>query len=616
MSGKYEFDKTRDAIGMDNISADERATMLEKFKNSGGEILKEKTFGKEKTSSFRKSRAIASDDRFRDIPSRSQKTSHRGVASGKSRKKSKKSQDKWYQKPKKGFLDLLFFRIKASLSGTTSFTGNKIKENFAKFIVEELQSALLLLHGNLSYFFTGHHFIDDNQQGIQKIIEKLDEENPIFLEILDHLHSLYNFSYFNKIDEALQSSSDGDISITKVIEPIKDFYLKLYYLSPWISTTPTIVNRLYQAYTQEFPEEKDAFKEKVKEMIKIINHVLKIAMKNYFLIICCDAKAIFEPTSKAFQNYIGFDPEASLGNRVIGEACKAMVFINQPNEPEENSDGSDTSKEEEEDDNDPITETKEYQYGKLLMSKLGPKKMREKHDSKHYHSSLEDLDKGFLSAMYFKEFDFEYSPVLITKQVHYNIDTSYGVKKDYSRILPELITSSRNIDQTFEEYSSMVKELKDLKSDPQGSYIEQSKRETVLQSKINSQTSVLKRAILSSLQKIVSNLATLIASMKEGKNIVLNMEDVLSLGGELDRKKKLSGRKIKEAITEAYCYSLALKYQIESGNLRGVGNLNEMEVKRLLGNTKAQPFANEPPSKDIETDSDIPTQDSLSTSEI
>ena len=581
MSGKYEFDKTRHAIGANQMSDDERAAMLQKFKDGGGEVLKDNLVNKQPSSS-RKSRSTESDH-IKNLSSRyEQKTSVDG-GSRKLQEKSQRSKTKHDAEPQKGFFDLLFFRIRASLAGVTNFAGNKIKPTFAKFIIKELQPSLLLLHGNLNYFFLSE------QEGIQNVTKKLDEENPIFLEILDYLHSLSNVSYFYQIDEILKNTPDGSIDIKKIIEPIEKLYLKLYYLSPWVSTIPKAVNRLYQIYIQEFPKGKDIYQSKIKEIVKTVNNILDITMKNYFFIICCDAKLVFEPASKYLQNHIGFDHANSLGNRVAGENCAIIGFSNSANEStsddlEESSEQSDANDEDEDEEaNDPITKTKEYQYGKLLMSKLVPSKMREKHDQNGYYSFCDDLDKAFLAAMYFKEFDCEYSPILVTKQIHYNIDFSYGVKKDYSKILPELVAVSRNIDQIFEEYCRIEKEMKNLQEIPRTNYIEQSKRETLLRSKIHSQTGFLKEAIISYLRKVVSNLATLITGMKEDKNIVANMEDILSFGGELDRKKKLAGQKVKEGITEVYCYSLAFKYQIEDGNLKGIGLLDDTATKRLFG---------------------------------
>ena len=621
MSTKYEFDDTRSAIGASQMSDEERGKMLKKFQKGGGHVLGEKAL-KSGGSSFLSKRRLAPhpSDLVRSTNLREGRPPPHDIsASSKNKTRNKLRKE---QKPREGFIDLFFFRLRCYLSGITNLAGKKVRSKFAVYITKDLKDGLSLIHRNLNHFFLG------DQATIQKAVQKMDEMNPIYVEVLDHLYSLYDASDFQQIEEIVEEDPETDIQINRLITSIKSTYLRLYYILPWISTASKAVNLLYQFYVQNATEDKQLPRIKAKEMAKVIRNILSDSAKSYFLLICCDAKIVYEVSSKAFRDYIGFNQGDSPGKRAAGESCQLISVIRKKDQEEdEDTDGSEENSENEEEANpdpdeeeggNPIVRTKEYKYGKALMDQFNPEKLRDKHDALKYYSLLSDLDKVLLSFLYFKEFDAEYSLLLTTKQIFYNIDLSYGVQKDYSKILPPIASTARNVEQVFEEYYSVYTDLKELEDNSGSNYINQTKREASLQSRINSQSNVVRQTISQYMQKVVSNFATLIASMREGKNIVVNMDDVLSFGGKLDKKKKLSGKKVKECITEAYCYSLALKYQIEEGLLYGLPvELKHTEAENMfkgfseLASTPAQDATPpDTPAQDA-TPPDTPAQDAM-----
>ena len=587
MPTKYEFDDTRSAIGADRMSDGERDKMLKKFQKGGGHVLGEKALPSG-SPSFPSKRRVVSHPPGLARPTKLREGRPPYYDKPDSSKNKTRNKLRQEQKPREGFIDLLFFRLRCYLSGVTNLAGNKVRSKFAVYITQDLKDGLSLLHRNLHYFFLG------DQEAIQKAIQRLDEMNPIYVELLDHLYSLYNAYDFQQVEEVLQEDPGEDIQIFRLIHSVKSTYLRLYYILPWISTASKVVNLLYQFYAQNATKDKQLSRIKAREMIKVIRSILPDSARNYFFLICCDANAVYEVSSNVFRSYIGFNQYNSLGNRVAGESCQLISMIRKKDQ-EENEDISsseETSENEEkeanpdsdeEEDGNPILRTKEYKYGKALMDQFNPEKLRDKHDPLGHYSLLNDLDKVFLTFLYFKEFDAEYSLLLATNQIFYNIDSSYGVKKDYSRILPPIASTARNVEQVFEEYYSLYTNLKKLEDNPEINYIYQTTGEAHLQSRINSQSTVVRQTISQYMQKVVSNFATLIASMKEGRNIVRNMDDVLSFGGKLDKQKKLSGKQVKECITEAYCYSLALKYQVEEGLLYGFPiELDETEAENMF----------------------------------
>ena len=106
---------------------------------------------------------------------------------------------------------------------------------------------------------------------------------------------------------------------------------------------------------------------------------------------------------------------------------------------------------------DPVMQTKEYQYGMSLMKGLTPDQLRKKFYSHEKIEMLGDFDKVFLAHGYYQEFDREYSLVLTTKQIHFEIDYSHGLKKDYAKIMADLYTESREIEKALKNITPWSK---------------------------------------------------------------------------------------------------------------------------------------------------------------
>lgn len=95
------------------------------------------------------------------------------------------------------------------------------------------------------------------------------------------------------------------------------------------------------------------------------------------------------------------------------------------------------------------------------------------------------------------------------------------------------------------------------------------------------------------MEKTAEILEKLIADMKSKKEIVTNMEDIITLD-MMESKRRLNKKPIKQCIMESYCFAIAFAGRLENGDLfGGVTELSPEEMEKEFGIKTEQPSSGE-----------------------
>ena len=601
------------------MSDHEREAMLKKFKDSGGKILNEREVRevkeeeeKEKQDSKQKYLSISTES----LPSARDSL----IDSAEYRSQPKKTSESMV--PKRGFSDLIFLYSKCFFAGLTSISGSKVKKKFLLSITNELQRHLRIFRQDLN------ECLLDRGENVLELLNILEEKNPLTIEILNHIYELYDPLDFTPIENTVDTNLEREIRVDHILNTIKNLYKSFYYIRPYQRMSFQTVNEFFKLYARSKEPTEKSLNVMRKDMLAGLRMIFHHTHSLY-LLICCGEKAVFNEDSDIFKELINFDKQKIIGQHFPGNPHKLARLAKKENSPDtpgtqadkafqDNPEISQKAEEQSvnilesaqnetdltdlesetipplEENADPITRTKEYQFGMSLMKNIMPDQLRTKFRHIESINELSNFDKVFLSFGYYQEFEYGYSFILTTKKIHYEIDYSHGLRKDYAKILTDLYTESRNIEKSFVEYCTLVRDFKSIQEYPMKNYIEQNRKESMLSSKLESQGITTRGVISQFLEKVISNLALLITNMKErGANgIVSNMNQPIHFEENIEGEKKLNGKTVSEAITAAYCYSLALKYRINKGDFHGIiSQMDENEIKKSFGEEYYQSHA-------------------------
>ncbi|MCS6983614.1 MAG: hypothetical protein NZM25_00615 [Leptospiraceae bacterium] len=596
MGGKFEFDDTRKAIGVEQLSEAERKAMLEKFKAAGGKVLQEREIRPDETSSRKTSSPQYEKKQTVKLPSEIERERRRALLEKKERERENfEKQLSQHQ----GLFSKFFIRLRCILGGLTPFGLPAIRPAFMNFLALNVRQALV------EFNLTGNDLFFQQPAIGRKIIHSLDQKNPLLMEVLEAAHRLYHAPTYNALLEFHQNHPGAPTPLESIAEPLKALFRSLYVIYPFQETLKKAFNLAFDIYLSEDKKaEKEKWEAKRKKVLQDVKTVFEQAFPKIFQLICLLDDTDYPPFSSLLEKSLGIHPEDKLGKRRRGEssllaaAGAGTAVGTETGEPapiaEKKEGGEEISvqeKKEEPKPRNPILATKEYQYGYSLMKMMTPRLLREKHDPKAKFKSLPDNDKVLLAYLYFLEFDYEYSFVLTTSKIKLNVDYSGGVKNDYKKILTDIYNESRNIIRTFEKYQEAVENLEKLKKNKLSSnYIEQSKLETKQQSYVDIEGRNTRGLIRTYMENVYKSLGKLIADMKGPKTIVANSDELITFDKEFEGTKRLNGKSVQHCILEAYCYALALKERLESGDLYGgVLHLSEEEMREIFGEAYVTP---------------------------
>ena len=576
MGIEYEFDKTRQAIGGPNLSNEERREMLQKFQEAGGKVLSEKEL-KEKAAkealisgggrSSKKGAMLDDADSSTDNRSRRYANYFGTGEEGESIEiNSKKAESN-----KVTFLQGLLIKIQCHVQGISSLPSYSIKYRFFKIFCDEARMTLV------DYKHLSLQMLGATTDSSRKIIEKLDAQDPMYIEILEYASTLFQETQFHHIEDLGYTYSKSDVPVSEVDKNIRLFLAKI---APMVANKALLINALKVAINTY--EEIDTANAKgtlfltiKKRMLKHTHILLDTIFPRLVLLLSKVDKKNYKSFTPDFDEAIQYTP-VLFGKRIKGDKVKNLNVI-QIGE-EKNTTEEETIEEEIVEDEE-IQGSQEYEYGSNIMKMLSPKILKAKHDPQNKKSSfLHDRDKTFLTYLYYEEFDQEYSFILMTRQLRLEPEVVVGVKVDYVSQLKSIYEDSRHIVRAFEEYGEEVKNcvalLKSSSSFVAGSshYIERSKLEENSKKKVLASGMNVRKLIKKYMDSVSRIMARFISDLQEEEpKIVQNPGTTveLSVDSNSSVKRRLNNKTIKDCILEVYCYSLAFDEKLSSKELAG-----------------------------------------------
>ncbi|TGL73996.1 hypothetical protein [Leptospira jelokensis] len=594
-----DFDNTKRAIGVGKLDDSQRKDMFNKFKSAGGEVIKEKPPAKEDDG--RKSRP---EPKVRQgTVSRGgdeSRSGSRGGSSSSGRSPSKedanvsKSQidsKAQYEKEISSFTARFSIKLKCWLARVTPFGSSDLTPKFMHDFSIRAKQALIELQ------YSGNELLA-NQQYSPQLSKALDRINPLLVELLAMGQKLYNGPELTDITEPIMTAPESPVAIERVKNQIYSLFKRMYILYPY---QETLKKSFAQAYDElQKLEGKPAliYANKKRKVLQEIDTLFDGFFDRLYLVVIRAENKNIPLISRYMENLLGITPEEKPGQRKSGENVPGGKQV----ETKEEKEAENASKEEEKKEEE-VPLSKEQAYGLRLMQMYSIPKLRKKFDPKNEYANIPDADKALLALFYFYEFDDEYSFVMTTKKIDIKPGSINGVKVDYRQKMLDIYESTRTIIDQFRIYHDILRELEKHKANPGANYIEASKKLTGIEQKRTGQSRTVRMAIKDFSLKSRDSLLTLIKDMKGKKEIVANMNDVLTLDS-MESRKRLNKKPVKQCIMEAYCYLLALHDRIETGDLYGgLVELTPEQMKSSFGvDMEAAKESDSPDASELEGD--------------
>ena len=550
------IDKTKKSIGLNKIEEKDRQEIFKKFIDAGGQVIKEDSNNKDdqksKQPTSKPSKTPIARDRKKSTIQRSPQRPINNPDTVQN-----DPSPRIYENQYSSFWSRFFLKLKAWSSKVTHFGDPILKPEFLSELNLELKESLLI-------FNMSSRDILGTPEVYQQVITELSKESSLYPELIIRGGKLLDYSELETLFEDYKINPNIEIPISKVYPSLYSLFRKLFFLYPYQNTYKKAMEKGFDLLEKYEKKPSAIYKAKKKQFKQNHFFIFEKAFDKIYLAVLRHENINIPLTSDYMNLFLEIKNDERIGS------MKTFIFsepeVVQPIEKDKNDPNSEETIEKEEvvEEESPI-----LTQGKELLLTTPLEVLRKKHDQKKDYTDINIADKSFLTYIFFKEFDTEYSLVMTTKKININTTNVNGLKIDHRENLMSTYEMTRNCSEQFRIYIESLREYEKIKTTPLSNYIEQSKKMTQADQKKNIQSRSFRSSVKEYFSTVTSSLKIFIDDMETEKVIIGNSDDILSFDN-VESKKKLNKKKIKDAITESYAFSFALLDKLSGdGDLYG-----------------------------------------------
>ncbi len=551
-----EIDKTKQNIRVNDIDESQRKDLFNRFKDAGGKVISDRD--------SRRSLIIDREKQKQHQQKLDQHYSNKRIPAA-GRIVSSKKVSSVSSSIQTSAFDRFRIRMRLRFLGITGFNTVFFKKSFFQKFNDYYKPSLIETQ---MIFLT--LFKKDPQTG-NRIIRSLDKISPIYYELIEKAGDLYDQYLIDRILEGYRNYPEVPQSLSELRESLNALFKMLFVLKPYENSIYNSYEKsidISNAYT-EGKKDKTVRKKDLKNSLFIIFNKLYPRLHTIF---CHYQGILFTESDRSIEDILSILQSDKPGNRVRIDDNRQI----QTETAELHGEKSETDKPAEE-----LKVSEGVRDGLKLMYRLDNKTLRSIHDKKGEFELLNDSDKVLLAYMLYLEFEKEYSFILTSNKIKYNIDFSTNVKIDYRIKMQDLFNRFNKCRDAFRTYYEMFLEFNKISSQrpvSNSQYIAYSKRIDEVEKKMKQAGSMSRMMIKSFMDNLSSELSILIDDMNGRQKFVANPQDVLEFSYEIEGDKKLKNKKIYQALQIIHDYASALSYRISSeGDLSGKLEFQENE---------------------------------------
>lgn len=567
------IDKTKENIKLHEIDEKQRKELFQKFTDAGGKVLsgKDERRGLVIDRERQKKHQQRLDEHYRSMKSAPVKASYAKT----------RSQSQIQAKTRPLAEDTSFnkfrIRMRLRLMRVTGFNTLFFHPNYLNSFTGPYKTSLLEIQ--MAYLAV---FKRDPNIG-NRIVIRLDKASPLYFALIEKAGEIFEPMVLDQITENYLAYPNVPQPVTELKESMIELFRSLFIIKPYENTLTNAFEKAIDLYTDiaDSKNSKAIRKREIRNALFIIFDKLYPRLHTLF---CHYCGILFEEDDKRIEELLSIAPAEKPAGRMRGAkpspSFQAVAVPEQVEEPEIQAE--EVAEEQEED-----ISVKE---GLKLMYRLDFKTLRGLYDKKNSFELIVDNDKTFLSYLLFLEFENEYSIILTTNQIKFNVDFLSSNKIDYRETMQDLFNRMRKCHEAFlayyESYASYCK-IRNAKPISSEQYITYTKRIDEVTKRKNDIGTNCRYIIRVFMNNVASVLEELIDDMNKRQFYINNPQDILELFYEIEGEKKLKDKKIYDAVQIAQRFSSALAYRLRpGGDLTGNTEFSEDEAKEEFADEK------------------------------
>ncbi len=568
------FDNTRDNIKVQQMTDEDRKKMFNKFKDAGGEVIKEK----------KKKPIIMNREKQRELVDKmdSHYQQQRSAGGNTRRKSSFHVPDSVVNQKKENLFirafDSFKTRLVLSMKGVTDFSGTVFKPKFFEKYKSDYQTALAEIQ--LLYM----DIFKQNIVMANRIIEQLDRQKPLYFELIEMTADVFDRTINGQIIDSFIAFPNEEQVVIEYRNPILAFFKKLY---PLYMYQDHIYIAFEKAIMLQGKFDKTGTIDVGNKRKKLRNNLYtifnKFFPKLYWLFCKYHGAIIALHNQSRIEEILLIGPDMKPGFRVAA----APSQIDPENINRIVDEKNESEKQESEKAKQILKKTTQETIPPHIMKGLNEmKKMHLPALFKKYAEKDDMLkkigmnDKVMLTFLFFSEFDHELSFLLTTNKIKYQPTFDKNQKKIvYKAIFENFFNKINPVYDAFKQYFAAVESFNSAVADKPISneqYMKYSKRITETEKEKKLRGTNARSLVSNYMLKLAEHLEFVLKDINSLNRIVENSKTLLVFDKGVEENKLIRGMTIAQAFEFLYNFTSAFKYKLSpAGNLSGEIEIGE-----------------------------------------
>jgi hypothetical protein len=582
-----DFEKTKDNIRITELSEGDRKHLFKKFTDAGGEVIKDK----------KRPVSVKIDrERQREFVRKldqKQKTFQKQYQQKlENRKQQHSSTSKKKEHSLAHFLDKRIIRFRLYLLSVTDFAGQHLHQKFFEHFNNEYKNAMIEIQ--LLYL----DIFKQNPVLGEAITEQLDKVNPLYFELIEMAADLFDRTLTNEIIDRYQMFPNAPERATNYRDPLLAYFKRIYVLHKFQDAIFTGFEKAINLQKKREKKSSSVYstkRKKIKNSLYIIFH--RFFPRLYWLFCLFHGQIVPLSHRPEIDQLLMIGPDLKPGNRVphapsmLGpDLTRITPAKMQPQQTEEETEEEAPDEQEATPKKQKVKIPVDVQKGLTLMSQVNMDKLTRECISDEIIRKLATKDNIITAFLLFNEFDREYSFILTTNKIKYQTFYDHNGKIDYKTKFSDLYNTMRGCQEAFKEYFLSIQIFEKARAERPRSneqYFHYSKRLTELEKNKKAKAQAAVKTLQSFFETISKDLQFLVNDINKEGQIVTNANDIIEFDPDLEGNKKLSGKKVFQAITYAYYFTTAFLYRLSQGEDLAVdiGSHEKLSEHQIISKT-------------------------------
>ncbi len=573
---KDRLDKTKKNIGVTKLDEQTRKELFEKFVDSGGKVIDEKTARRRLTIDrerqrelLKKAESDAGRIKKKEVRTRPEQQEQKGVPA-----REGSSQDSISSLAL--FFNRLKLRIKLKTSGVAVFNGHYFNNKFFKKFNGTYKPALMGLQ--IIYL----EIFRKNPSLGRDVTSKLDAIKPIFYELIEMTGNLFDKIMTDQIVEQFVNFPEVPKKTSELRGQILLLYKKLHVLGRYEHSIQSAFDTAVDIFQKTGEKPSESFSAMRRSLRGNVSAVFQKLYPRLHLLFCLYQWMYIPEYDQSIDAILGVSEEDRPGHRQLARYFDEEASLGTVQEKTGTEEGGGEA--------DNGAGDKAARKGLELMSTIDFSRLKKECDKARIFENVGDGDKVFLTFLLFNEFDREYSFILTTNKIKFRTDFIARTKIDFRTRLNDLYDRMKKSSDGLREYSEELENYEKARREKpsrNSQYIEFTKRiETFHKKKTAAGRNAL-AMVRQYMVEVAQELRLLLEDMDDNQFYIENPQEELVFDTLIEGEKKLNGKKIFEAIYLVYCYALAFAYRLgQDGDLSGDLEFKKEELDELKKRTE------------------------------